>query len=104
MMSPPLLSPPCPCYLLRFLRLYHAPRRRNPTAAPPTPYSFRRRSLLLLPVAMSSSASTAAPDSVVADPSALARKVAAIRATGPSKLQAVTHFVLDTFCRVAFLS
>jgi 5'-nucleotidase len=53
---------------------------------------------------MSSSASTAAPDSVVADPSALARKVAAIRATGPSKLQAVTHFVLDTFCRVAFLS
>ncbi|CAN6287393.1 unnamed protein product [Urochloa humidicola] len=91
MLSPPLLSP-SPCPLLRFLRLYHAPRRRNPTAAPPHPYTFRRRPPFLLPAAMSSSASTTAPDSVVADPSALARKVAAIRAAGPSKLQVIADF------------
>ncbi|KAG2536351.1 hypothetical protein PVAP13_9NG182600 [Panicum virgatum] len=90
MMSPPLLSP-SPCPLLRFLRLYHAPRRRNPTAAPLPPYTFRRRLLLLLPAAMSS-ASTTAPDSVVADPCALARKVAAIRAAGPAKLQVIADF------------
>ncbi|KAF8758030.1 hypothetical protein HU200_010806 [Digitaria exilis] len=93
MMSPPLLSP-FPCPLLRFLRLYHAPRRRNPIAiaAPPPPYSSRRRTPLLLPAAMSSSASTTAPDSVVADPSSLARKVAAIRAAGPAKLQVIADF------------
>jgi len=98
MMSPPLLSP-SPCPLIRFLRLYPAPRRRNPTAAPLPLYTFRRRLLLLLPAAMSS-ASTTAPDSVVADPSALARKVAAIRAAGTAKLQVGTRFMLDTFWRV----
>ncbi|PVH31459.1 hypothetical protein PAHAL_9G149900 [Panicum hallii] len=91
MMSPPLLSP-FPCPLLRFLCLYHAPRRRNPTAARIPPHTFRRRPLLLLPAAMSSSASTTAPDSVVADPSALARKVAAIRAAGLAKLQVIADF------------
>lgn len=104
MMSPPLLSP-FPCPLLRFLRLYHAPRRRNPTAiaAPPPPYTFRRRTPFFLPDAMSSSASTTAPDSVIADPSSLARKVAAIRAAGPAKLQAGTPFVVNTSWRVASL-
>jgi len=100
MTSPPLLSP-SPCPLLRFLRLYPAPRRRNPTAAAPLPpYTFRRRPLPFLPAAMSSSASTTFPDSVVADPSALARKVAAIRAAGTAKLQVGTRFMLDTFWRV----
>ncbi|CAN6291865.1 unnamed protein product [Urochloa humidicola] len=92
MLSPPLLSP-SPCPLLRFVRLYHSPRRRNPTAAPaPPPPTFRRRPPLILPAAMSSSASTTAPNSVVADPSALARKVAAIRAAGPAKLQVIADF------------
>ncbi|XP_039783203.1 7-methylguanosine phosphate-specific 5'-nucleotidase-like isoform X2 [Panicum virgatum] len=92
MMSPPLLSP-SPCPLIRFLRLYPAPRRRNPTAAAPLPpYTFRRRPLPFLPAAMSSSASTTFPDSVVADPSALARKVAAIRAAGTAKLQVIADF------------
>ncbi|OEL34870.1 7-methylguanosine phosphate-specific 5'-nucleotidase [Dichanthelium oligosanthes] len=76
-MTSPFLLSPSPCPLLRLLRLYRAPRRRNPTTAPPPPYTFRSRPLLLLHAAMSCSASTAAPDSVVADPSALARKVIA---------------------------
>lgn len=94
MTNPPLLSP-SPCSLLRILHLSRAPRRRNPTAGPPLPCTFRHRLLLLLPAAMSS-ASTNAPESVVADPTALARKVADIRAAGPAKLQADTPFVLST--------
>ncbi|KAL6893572.1 hypothetical protein ACP4OV_007670 [Aristida adscensionis] len=86
--SPPLLSPfPCPLLRRLLLRLSRAPRRRNPTAAPLPPSS--RLPLLLLAAAMSSSsASASAHDSVVADPGALARKAAAIRAAGPGKLQA----------------
>ncbi|KAL6637525.1 hypothetical protein ACP70R_025097 [Stipagrostis hirtigluma subsp. patula] len=88
MTSPHLLSPfPCPL-LLRLLRLSCAPRRRNPTAAPPPAYRLR----LLLPAAMSSAAATYSPDSVVADPVALARKAAAIRAAGPGKLQVIADF------------
>ncbi|XP_062215081.1 uncharacterized protein LOC133915792 [Phragmites australis] len=90
MTSPLLLSPsPCPL-LLRLLRLTRAPRRRNPTAAPPPPPSLRR--LLIVPAAMSSSFTTTTPDSVVADPVALARKAAAIRAAGPTKLQVIADF------------
>ncbi|GJN23908.1 hypothetical protein PR202_gb11600 [Eleusine coracana subsp. coracana] len=85
MTSPPLLSPsPCPL-LLHLLRRSLSPRRRD---HPHPPFRRRFRHPLLLPVAMSSSSSTMVPDSVVADPGALARKVAAIRAAGPAKLQA----------------
>ncbi|VAI21401.1 unnamed protein product [Triticum turgidum subsp. durum] len=81
-MTSPLLLSPSPCRLLR--RLFsRAPRRRNPT----TPRPLGRR----LPASMSSS-SARAPDSVVADADALARKVAAIRAAGPAKLQVISDF------------
>ncbi|KAK3146603.1 hypothetical protein QOZ80_3BG0268800 [Eleusine coracana subsp. coracana] len=89
MTSPPLLSPsPCPL-LLHLLRRSLSPRRRD---HPHPPFRRRFRHPLLLPVAMSSSSSTMVPDSVVADPGALARKVAAIRAAGPAKLQVIADF------------
>lgn len=102
MTNPPLLSPsPCPL-LRRLLHLSRASRRRNPTAGPPPPCTFRRRLPRLLPTAMSSD-STTAPDSVVADPTTLARKVADIRAAGPAKLQVGTPFVLNTVWLLASL-
>ncbi|GJM96030.1 hypothetical protein PR202_ga12834 [Eleusine coracana subsp. coracana] len=74
MTSPPLLSPsPCPL-LLHLLRRSLSLRRRD---HPHPPFRRRFRLPLLLPVAMSSSSSTTVPDSVVADPGALARKVIA---------------------------
>ncbi|CAD6205980.1 unnamed protein product [Miscanthus lutarioriparius] len=91
MTNPPLLSP-SPCPLLRhLLHLSCASRRRNPTAGPPPPCTFRHRLPRLLPAAMSSD-STTSPDSVVADPTTLARKVADIRAAGPAKLQVIADF------------
>ncbi|XP_066386604.1 uncharacterized protein [Miscanthus floridulus] len=91
MTNPPLLSPsPCPL-LRRLLHLSRASRRRNPTALPPPPCTFRHRLPRLLPAAMSSD-STTSPDSVVADPTTLARKVADIRAAGPAKLQVIADF------------
>lgn len=48
-----------------------------------------------------SSASNTAPHSVVADPTTLARKVADIRAAGPTKLQAGTPSVLK-YCLIDF--
>jgi hypothetical protein len=96
MTNPPLLSPsPCPL-LRRLLHLSRASRRRNPTAGPPPPCTFRHRLPRLLTAAMSS-------DSVVADPTTLARKVADIRAAGPAKLQVGTPFVLNTAWLLASL-
>ncbi|KAM0870387.1 hypothetical protein ACQ4PT_040043 [Festuca glaucescens] len=89
MTSPPFLSP-SPSRLLR--RLFsRAPRRRNPTTQPHLAPHLGRRLSLPLPASMSSS-STRSPDSVVADADALARKVAAIRAAGPAKLQVIADF------------
>uniref|UniRef100_A0A453LQ71 5'-nucleotidase n=3 Tax=Aegilops tauschii subsp. strangulata TaxID=200361 RepID=A0A453LQ71_AEGTS len=89
-MTSPLLLSPSPCRLLR--RLFsRAPRRRNPTTPRPLSPHLGRRLPLRLPASMSSS-SVGTPDSVVADADALARKVAAIRAAGPAKLQVIADF------------
>ncbi|KAM3259980.1 hypothetical protein ACQJBY_051322 [Aegilops geniculata] len=89
-MTSPLLLSPSPCRLLR--RLFsRAPRRRNPTTPRPLAPHLGRRLPLHLPASMSSS-SVGTPDSVVADADALARKVAAIRAAGPAKLQVIADF------------
>ncbi|KQK13961.1 hypothetical protein BRADI_1g13590v3 [Brachypodium distachyon] len=89
MTSSPLLSP-SPSRLLR--RLFsRSPSRRNPTTPPPLSPHLSRR--LPLPLAESmSTASTRAPDSVVADSDAVARKAAAIRAAGAAKLQVIADF------------
>ncbi|VAI36186.1 unnamed protein product [Triticum turgidum subsp. durum] len=89
-MTSPLLLSPSPCRLLR--RLFsRAPRRRNPTTPRPLAPHLGRRLPLHLPASMSSS-SVGTPDCVVADADALARKVAAIRAAGPAKLQVIADF------------
>ncbi|EEE59598.1 hypothetical protein OsJ_11914 [Oryza sativa Japonica Group] len=92
MTSPPLLSPSSSSSRLLLLRLLLSRRRSPASRSPPPPL---RRRLPLLAASMSSSSSTAAtrnPGSVVADADGLARKVAAIRAAGPAKLQVIADF------------
>ncbi|AQK64120.1 5'-nucleotidase [Zea mays] len=96
MTNPPLLSPSPFPLLLRLLHLSRAPRRRNPTTGRAPTCTSRDRLPLLLPAAMSSASNTA-PHSVVADPTTLARKIADIRAAGPTKLQAGTPSVIADF-------
>ncbi|AQK64127.1 uncharacterized LOC100284093 [Zea mays] len=91
MTNPPLLSPSPFPLLLRLLHLSRAPRRRNPTTGRAPTCTSRDRLPLLLPAAMSSASNTA-PHSVVADPTTLARKIADIRAAGPTKLQVIADF------------
>uniref|UniRef100_A0A0D9VWX7 5'-nucleotidase n=1 Tax=Leersia perrieri TaxID=77586 RepID=A0A0D9VWX7_9ORYZ len=90
MTSSPLLSPSSSSSSRLLLRLLLSRRRRSPT--PPSPPLRRCLPLLVAAMSSSSAASTRNPGSVVADADGLARKVAAIRAAGPAKLQVIADF------------